>query len=173
MRSIRYNWLALIGVVAGLAGWLLNLLATRNGFPAPTLHTGSLLTMALIVAFTLVLGLKVRAWRNGKREKPLDPILAARTLVLAQACAYTGAVVFGWHSGILVDQLSLVQLRGFTGAVWGSIAMLAGGIAMVVVGLVVERFCKLPPEDDATSRGNDDGGTIQRRRSPGDEGEYA
>ncbi len=171
MRNIRYSWLAIMVLVAGAAGWMLNVLATRNGFPAPALHLGSLLTMAFIVVFTLALGLKVRAWRNGNRDKPLDPILAARTLILAQACAYTGALMLGWHSGIFVDQLALVSVRGFTEGIWGSLATVAGGAAMIVIGLVVERFCKLPPDDDASTK--DVGGAGNRRSVRGDEGEYA
>lgn len=171
MRKIRYSWLTVMTVVAALAGWILNLLATRYGFPAPALQLGSLLTMVFIVAFTLALGLKVRAWRNGKRDRPLDPIVAARTLILAQACAYTGALMFGWHLGILLDQLTLVQVRGITGGIWGSLATIAGGAAMIVIGLLVERFCTLPPDDDASTKDTD--GTGNRRSARGDEGEYA
>ncbi len=171
MRSIRYSWLATMAVVAAGAGWVLNLLATSYGFPAPSLHLVSLLTMTFIVVFTLGLGLKVRAWRNGKREKALDPILATRTLILAQACAYTGALMFGWHLGILVDQFTLIQVRGVTGGIWGSLATVAGGAAMIVIGLLVERFCTLPPDDDAFTKDSDD--ARNRRSARGDEGEYA
>ncbi|WP_323959968.1 DUF3180 family protein [Arthrobacter sp. JZ12] len=163
MGSIRLGWLALIAVLFGAAGWLLNWWATRNGYPTPSLPLSSLLTMAVVIAVTLVFGLRVRRWRSEKRTKALDPILAARTVVLAQATAYAGALTTGWHVGILADQLTLVGVRSNLGPVWGSLALIVGGIVMVVTGLIVESFCKLPPDDDA--------GAGQSRESG--EGEYA
>ncbi|MCU1633245.1 MAG: hypothetical protein JWM61_1897 [Micrococcaceae bacterium] len=161
MTNLRFRWLVLIGLLAGLAGWLTNLLATRNGYGTPTLPLTSLVTTALIIAITLVFGLRVLRWRNGKRDRALDPILAMRTLVLAQACAYAGALNLGWHAGIFVDQLALLSVRSASGPLWGSVALMAGGIVMTVVGLVVESFCRLPPDDDGTG-------------APGySEGEYA
>jgi lysylphosphatidylglycerol synthetase-like protein (DUF2156 family) len=165
VRTIKYSWLAVIALCAGVLGWLANLLVLRSGLPVPVLHLSSLATMAAVVVFTLALGLKVRSWRNGKREKPLDPILAARTLVLAQACAYAGSLLLGWHAGILVDQLMLLAFRPASEVLLQVLAMMGGGLVMVVVGLVVERFCKLPPEDpEAVER---------ERRSAEGEGEYA
>ena len=77
----------------------------------------------------------------------LDPILAAWTLVLAQACAYAGTVLLGWHAGIFLDQLRLWSLRSDQGITWLALAMAGGGLVMIVVGLLVERFCRIPPED--------------------------
>ena len=45
--------------------------------------------------------------------------------------------------------------------------MMGGGLIMVVVGLVVERFCKLPPEDTEARQG------AREARRPKAEGEYA
>ncbi|WP_028281459.1 DUF3180 domain-containing protein [Arthrobacter sp. H5] len=163
MDSIKVSWLAVIGLVAAVAGWLVNWWATRNGFPAPSLHLSALLTVAVVVAITLIFGLRVRRWRNGKRDRPLSAILAARTLVLAQATAYAGALSTGWHLGILLDQLTLLSVRNNLGPVWGSLALVAGGIAMIIVGMVVEGFCRLPPDDNADSAETSQDG----------EGEYA
>ncbi|MFZ3452053.1 DUF3180 domain-containing protein [Arthrobacter sp. 7Tela_A1] len=159
MRTIRYRWLAVVAVVCGIAGWQVNAWTTRNGFPSPVLGFSALLTLAFIVGFTLFLGLRVRRWRDGDREKPLDPIAAARTLVLAQATAYAGALLLGWHGGIFLDQLGLWEMRPNHGPTWASLAMSVGGMIMIATGLVVERFCKLPPEDkDGREDNMPDGG---------------
>ncbi|MBG6225169.1 hypothetical protein IWX63_001734 [Arthrobacter sp. CAN_A2] len=150
MSTLRFRWLALVGLVAGLAGWLVNWFATRNGYGTPTLPLTSLVTTAVIIAITLVFGRRVLRWRNGKRDRPLDPILATRTLVLAQACAYAGAVSLGWHAGIFVDQVALLSVRSTLAPLWGSVALMVGGIVMIMVGLVVEDFCRLPSDDDGT-----------------------
>ena len=148
MGTLRLRRLALVGLLAGIAGWLVNWLATSNGYGTPALPLTSLATTALILGITLFFGRRVLRWRNGRRDRILDPLLATRTLVLAQACAYAGALSFGWHAGIFVDQLMLLPVRASTGPVWGSVALVAGGILLVMVGLVVENFCRLPPEDD-------------------------
>lgn len=171
MGNIRYRWLAVIAVAAGIAGWLVNNWATRNSLPAPVLSVAGLLTVVLISAATLLLGLRVRRWQQGNRDRELDPIAAARTLVLAQATAYAGSLLLGWHAGIFLEQVPLWSLRPGHTATWTSLAMIAGGVLMISVGLLVERFCRLPP-DDSNGPGGSAGRDTDTRREPGD-GEYA
>jgi hypothetical protein len=130
--------------------------------------------MGVIVAITLILGIRVLRWRNSlrdttKKKTLLNPILAARTLVLAQACAYAGTVLLGWHVGIFLDQLRIWNLRSDQGITWVAVAMAGGGLVMIVVGLLVERFCKIPPEDTETPG---EGSRSPRGEAAG-EGEYA
>ena len=175
MGSIRYRWLAVVTIASAVVGWLVNNWAARNSLPAPILSIFGLLTVLLICGATLVLGLRVRRWQQGHRERALDPIAAARTLVLAQATAYTGSLLLGWHAGIFVDQLPLWSLRPGHAATWGSLAMIAGGVLMICVGLVVERFCRLPPQD-SNGHGSAGPGGKASRRDAGDEpggGDYA
>ncbi len=148
MTTIRISWLGALALAAGLLGWVTNWWMSRNGFPTPVLHLSSLFTLAAIVVVTLVLGMRVNRWRNGERKRMLDPLLATRTLVLSQATAYAGALILGWHLGILLDQVALVSVRSTLVPVWSSVALIAGGIVMIVVGVLVEGFCRLPPDDD-------------------------
>ncbi len=162
MGSIRIAWLVSIAIISAVAGWLVNWWATHNGFPTLSLPLSSLLTIVTVIIVTLIFGLRVRRWRDGNRKKPLNPILAARTVILAQATAYAGALSTGWHIGILLDQLALLSIRNNLAPIWGTLALLAGGIGMIVIGLVVESFCKLPPDDDGPNEPRQTG-----------EGEYA
>jgi len=76
-----------------------------------------------------------------------------------------------WHVGIFLDQLRIWSLRSDQGITWLALAMAGGGLVMIVVGLVVERFCKIPPEDgDANVEGKK--GRPARGEAAG-EGEYA
>lgn len=161
--------LFIIGLAVGVLGWLAALLTTRYSLNTPVLPLNGLITMGVIVVLTLVLGVRVLRWRNGNKKKMLNPILAAWTLVLAQACAYTGSVLLGWHAGIFIDQLRLWNLRSDQTLAWQAVAMAGGGLVMIVVGLVVERFCRIPPED---SEGESAPG-LQEKRKPKSEGEYA
>ena len=176
MKPINPLRLLLIGLILAVAGWAATVLTNRYSLATPVLPVTALATMGVIVAITLILGIRVLRWRNSNRDSSkkktvLDPILAARTLVLAQACAYAGTVLLGWHVGILLDQLRVWTMRSDQGITWLALAQAGGGLVMIVVGLLVERFCKIPPEDTDTP------GEGQRGRSPrgeaAGEGEYA
>ncbi|WP_240630375.1 DUF3180 domain-containing protein [Specibacter cremeus] len=153
LRTIRPAWLVAVAIVAAAAGWFVNVMTSRATLATPVLPLSSLATMGLIVVVTVILGWKVRRWRDGDRKHELNPLLAARTVVLAQACAYAGTVLFGWHAGLMVYQAPSLGLRSDFGVIWQIVALLGGGAVMVVTGLVVERFCKLPPEDEEPAEG--------------------
>jgi hypothetical protein len=148
----------------------------------PVLPATALATMGVIVAITLILGIRVLKWRNslntngarkGTTKRPmLDPLLAARTLVLAQACAYAGTVLLGWHVGIFLDQLRIWSMRSNQGITVLALSMAGGALAMIVVGLLVERFCRIPPEDGDTKGIDGKPGRTVHGEAPG-EGEYA
>jgi hypothetical protein len=170
MKLVSPLLLLVIAVALAVLGWLAALISGRYSLETPVLPLTGLLTMGVIVALTLILGVRVLRWRNGKKKRMLNPILAAWTLVLAQACAYTGTVLLGWHAGIFLDQLRLWSVRSGQSITWETLSMAGGGLVMVVVGLVVERFCRIPPED-----GDAEGspGLQGKRGKPKAEGEYA
>ncbi|CAN7159487.1 hypothetical protein ASF98_05965 [Arthrobacter sp. Leaf337] len=171
MKPVNPFLLIVVGLILAIAGWFATVMTTRYGLATPVLPQTGLVTMGVIVALTLVLGIRVLRWRNGNKKKMLNPILAAWTLVLAQACAYTGAVLLGWHAGIFLDLLRLWNLRSDQGITWLALSMAGGGLAMIIVGLVVERFCRIPPEDgDADGA---PGAPGRGARKPKGEGEYA
>ena len=186
MKPINPLRLLLIGFILAVAGWSATVVTSRFSMSTPVLPATALATMGVIVAITLILGIRVLKWRNslngtgaetgtknGTRKRPvLDPLLAARTLVLAQACAYAGTVLLGWHVGIFLDQLRIWSLRSNQGITWLALAMAGGGLVMIVVGLLVERFCKIPPEDGDTKGIEGKPGRTVHGEAAG-EGEYA
>ncbi len=105
MKPLNPLLLAAVGLALAVAGWSAAVLGSRYGMATPVLPPTGLVTMGVIVVLTLVMGIRVLRWRNGKKKKMLNPFLAAWTLVLAQACAYTGAMLLGWHAGIFVQLL--------------------------------------------------------------------
>jgi hypothetical protein len=169
MKAMRPLLLGIIVVVLAAVGWLATIVITRYSMATPVLPPSALVTMGFLAVLTMVMGIRVLRWRNGKKKTMLNPILAARTLILAQACAYTGSVLLGWHVGIVIEQLRIWNLRSDQGILWLSLVMGGGGLIMTIVGLVVERFCRIPPEDLEGGPGIED----RRHGEAKGEGEYA
>lgn len=169
MKAMRPLTLVIIAVLAAGLALLATAATNRYSMATPVLPVSALVTMGVIAVLTLVMGIRVLRWRNGKKKTLLNPIMAARTLVLAQACAYAGTLLLGWHAGIALDLLRIGTLRSGEGILWNTLVMGGGGVVMLVVGLVVERFCRIPPED---FEGGTAGPETRRGESKG-EGEYA
>ncbi|WP_224094615.1 DUF3180 domain-containing protein [Arthrobacter sp. StoSoilB13] len=169
MKPMRPAVLVIIAIIAAAIGWLATAATNRFSMPTPVLPVSALVTMGVIAVLTLIMGIRVLRWRNGKKKNLLNPILAARTLILAQACAYAGTLLLGWHAGISFDLLRIGTLRSGEGILWNAVLMGGGGVVMVVVGLLVERFCRIPPED---LEGGTPGPETRRGEAKG-EGEYA
>jgi hypothetical protein len=147
MKAIRPVPLIIFAVVAGAAGWALNTLAMGAGWAALRFPWTALFSMALLCVVTLGLGIAVWRSRTGKAAAPIDPILAARTLVLGQACAHVGALITGWHAGILLGMVPAWTQAGGSDTVSASLASALGGLVMVACGIAVEYFCRIPPEE--------------------------
>ena len=135
---------ALVGLVAG---WLYHRIIDSGTGTAP------LVSWAQPVALLLVAGvLFVTAWstRRTIRMRPggLSPAHAVNRLVLARACAYVGALAGGGYLGYAVSWLGVQSDLADQRALRSAIAGIAG-ILMVVAGVLLERACRVPPEDDA------------------------
>ena len=160
MNSLRPLWVFTVLVIGVVAGYALQIIATTRGYPVPVLHWTSLVTMGAACLLTLVMGIRIKLFTSGRTRKRVNPIAAARTLVLAQASVYAGSTIAGWHAGILLGLLTAGGMG--SAAVKSSLVMIGGALVMVIVGWVVEQFCKLPPEDPsdpaAKTKGKDEEG---------------
>jgi hypothetical protein len=100
------------------------------------------------------MGLQVKRYLNG--DKPdLDGLRAWRTCVLAKAGAITGAVLAGWYLSAVIRVLGDLQWPGPRHrAIMAGIAVLCA-IVLMVVGLLVEKMCQIPPADTEDSHASD------------------
>lgn len=147
--------LALAVVVAAVGGGLGSALDSFGAPPAvPRSAPGALVLLAAIV---LAVALALRARLRDVRERrpgarPVDPLLAARAVVLAKSAALGGALVGGLYAGYtayLVIDLANAARRGLA---LRSGLCVVGGVLLVAVGLLLERVCRIPPEDGATGQ---------------------
>lgn len=144
--------LVVIAVLTGLVTALvLSGMDGRGQLPPPV----SPVTVLVPVAFAVVLLVRGRAVRRfvARRPTSMTAVGAARVVVLAKACALVGAALVGYFaSHVLVSLDNLAAPMPREHALAAGLA-LVGSVALVVVALVVERWCEVPPPEDDEGTG--------------------
>lgn len=147
MRRTSIPLLITLAILAGVIGWLGQVALTASGsatiVPPVTLTAGLIAVAIAVVGF----GWPIRQSVRGKRDRAVNPFFAMRVLVLAQACNLAGALLTGAAAGVLLYDFSRsVQPPAATlGAVIGAAI---GSVCVVVAGLLVESWLRIPPSDD-------------------------
>ncbi len=141
--------LALLGLVVG---WAVRPLAVALGSPAPRVSWLPPLTLLLVAA---ILGwsawvthrLLQRPPRPGLPAGRLLPHQAVNRLVLAKSCALVGALVGGGYVGYALTWVGLSAELGGERIVHSLVGGVAGGL-IVLTSLLLERACRVRPDDD-------------------------
>ena len=150
MISLKMRILLLVFVVSLAAGALFNGLSVGAGGPELQLPATVLVVSVIYCGILLWFGVQVSKYRDRERRqdaRAMNPLTAARTVVWAQTAAYVGAMFSGWHVALIFYHLGLLSVRATWGPVWGAIIGVISGVLMLVVGIIVENMCKIPPGD--------------------------
>lgn len=133
-----------VAVVAGvgLRAW------SADGHELPALPWTAPGVMALMAIAVLVAGLPVRRWTRGARTRPLDPLMAARTVVLAKAAQYAGSLLSGWYAGQALALVSTLDVASRRAMALRALVALLTSVAVWVAGALVERFCRVDRTSD-------------------------
>src|SRR5690625_1429153 len=134
---------AVIGTVLAV---VVDVVLESQGVSLPGLPWFAVIGMLVLAAILLVLGWPIKKWNDGDRTKEIDPIQAARVAVMAKASALTGAGLAGWYLGNAGYYfLSAPGIRNDLAA--GMLIAMIAAAALMIVGLIVEGFCEIPPQD--------------------------
>ncbi len=147
----RTSPVALIGVLVlgATVGWLLQVGLVSSG-SASFIPPATLYTVLVVLAVALVLlGRPVRRTVHGTTSRPVDPFFATRVLVLAKASSLAGALLTGAAAALLVFGATRTGAV-VTPAFWPDVLTGVGALLLVAAGLIVEWWCRLPPEDRDT-----------------------
>ena len=79
------------------------------------------------------------------RLKPLDPTKAVYTLMLSKALGLTGAALAGWYVGQILLVLDHIEADYYATAVTQCAVAAVICLADMVIGIVGEWLCQLPP----------------------------
>ena len=85
---------------------------------------------------------------RGTAQRPLDPFFAMRVLVLAKASSLTGALLVGASAALLAYAVTR-PVGVASPAFWPDVLTGVGALVLCIAGLIVESWCRLPPEDPA------------------------
>jgi len=135
-----------------------------QGHELPPASWGAVIVLVFMAGGVFFAGLPIRRFLRGQAKKPLNPMRAMRTLVLAQAAALTGALVAGWYLAqvvVLFPNLDIDSVRAVAVRLG---ALSAAAVLMSIAGLVAQAMCRIDRGDesdlgngDESDLGNGDG----------------
>lgn len=149
MGPTRMRDLAAAAVVAAVVGYLAAALAYPRYFPPVTVWSGlSLLAVAVAVAaWAFYVRAKIRDGEIGEGAGRVHPLAVARSVTIAKASAWVGALVVGWWAGVgvhVLPQRGVLQAADNDTA--GLVVAAVSALALAVAGLWLQHCCKSPPE---------------------------
>ncbi|WP_058234394.1 DUF3180 domain-containing protein [Devriesea agamarum] len=155
MKPTSIPMLVLLAFLAAVFGNTVSGLFASFGqaVPAPGWMTTVIFLVVAVLLF--IVGLPMRRYMQECEERKqhptsqprkhnLDLITAWRTVVFAQAAAYTGVLVGGFFIG---EAVYFAMRSGMPPALWPCLGAGVAGLVLATVGVIVERWGKLPPQD--------------------------
>ena len=137
--------LAVLAVLGLVVGWTLRLWALRSGMVEPEVSLASVGVVFFVAA--IIAGSAYLTRRTVRRDRHrLEPHHAVNRLVLARACALVGALLAGGYAGYGITWLGDGSELATERLLRCGLAAL-GALAVMITSLVLERACRVPPDD--------------------------
>jgi hypothetical protein len=136
----------------------------------PAVPLSAPITLAVLAAAVLAVALGLRsrfaAYRKARAAfeagtgtdprlrgaKPIDPIQAARALVLAKAAGLVGALFGGIYGGYAFFVLGRLYIEAYRSQMLPAWLACGAGAALVAAALYLEHILKVPPDQHAEGR---------------------
>ena len=153
MGPTRKRDLTAATLIAAILGYFL-VLGLYRWFPPITALTGlSLLAVAAAeVAWAFYIRSKVNDGKIGPGPGRLHPRAVARSVTIAKASAWVGALALGWWVGVLaylIPRRDALRIAGEDTA--GAVVAAVSALALVIAALWLQHCCKSPqdPQENA------------------------
>jgi peptidoglycan/LPS O-acetylase OafA/YrhL len=142
--GVRVRQLALVAGVVALAGVVVLRLL---GGPVPNPGWAGVVLLLFMAVGVLFAALPVKRLRERRVSPPGSALRAARSLVLAQAAALTGAGLLGWYAAQALVLLPDLDVESQRSRLWLLIGHAVAAVVLVASGLVAQRICRIDPPD--------------------------
>jgi len=139
--------LVLLAVLGGAAGWFLEIARVAMGQPVLVPPYTFAVVLGLIGIIIVLYAIPVFRVVRRTATRPVDPFYATRVVLLAKASSVTGALFAGIAAGMLVFLLSRSVVAA-VGSVQMAVLTTVGAVVLLAGGLIAEKMCTLPPNDD-------------------------
>lgn len=146
VRRTSVPLLIVLSVACAAAGWLVQTALAATGAPLLVPPVTLVLSLFAIGAIVLAFGWPIRQLMRGRRTRAVDPFRATRVVLLAKASSLMGSLVAGVVLGALIYLLTRPVPAGGASAAL-TVGALVSSVLCVAAGLVVEHWCRLPPDD--------------------------
>ena len=150
--GVHVTTLLVAGLLTAVVAWIgLRLVLGAANVTDPTWI--GVVVMVFLGGGLLVAGWQVKQVRDGAAERSLSPLRAARTLVLGQAGALTGAVLAGWYVANVLTLLPDSDVDSQQGRIWILAAHVVAAVLLAAAGMLVQRWCRVHPPDEDEPEG--------------------
>ena len=146
-RGVSVRLVLVVALLATAVAWIGLRLWFDAGHALPGASWGGAVLIVFMAVGVYFAGLPIRRFLRGEATRPLSPLRAMRTLVLAQAAALTGALVAGWYAAQALVLLPDADVDSVRAAMLRSLAVCGSGVLMIVAGLLVQSMCRIDDHD--------------------------
>lgn len=142
--GVRLRQLVLVAALVALTGVLVLRLL---GGPVPNPGWSGVVLLLFMAVGVYFAALPVKRLRERRVASAGSALRAARSLVLAQAAALTGAGLLGWYAAqalVLVPDLDVDSQRS---RLWLLVGHALAAVVLIASGLLAQRICRIDPPD--------------------------
>jgi MFS family permease len=139
--------LVVAALFGGLAGWLLAVTTEALNVVPPSIPWSAPIGLFVVGALVGAIAWTTHQQIQVRRER-MDPQRAVAFLVLGKASALGGALVAGGYLGYALSFVGRLEAEGPRERVVHSLVAIVGGLGLTVAGLLLERACKVPFDED-------------------------
>jgi ABC-type Fe3+-siderophore transport system permease subunit len=139
--------LVVAALFGGLAGWLLAVTTGALNVVPPSIPWSAPIGLFVVAALVGAIAWSTHQQIQVRRER-MEPQRAVAFLVLGKASALGGALVAGGYLGYALSFVNHLEADGPRERVIRSVVALVGGIGLGVAGLLLERACRVPFDED-------------------------
>jgi ABC-type Fe3+-siderophore transport system permease subunit len=140
--------LVVAALFGGLAGWLLAVTTEALDVVPPSIPWSAPIGLFVVGALVGAIAWSTHQQIQVRRQR-MEPQRAVAFLVLGKASALGGALVAGGYLGYALSFVGRFEADGPRERVIRSLVAMVGGIGLGVAGLLLERACRVPYDEDA------------------------